>query len=472
MKKKKGGDTVLPQPFLSRMERLLGEDYPRFLAAYDMPAARGLHAGLAKIASEDLAALLGDAVRPTPFAEDCFYYLAAGTVGGNPLHHAGAFYMQEPSAMLPVVCLEVEPEERVLDLCAAPGGKSTEIANRLAGRGVLVANEYVTSRSVILAGNLERMGVTNAVVTNADAETVAKTYPAFFDAVLVDAPCSGEGLFRREPAAVSEWSEESVRACAERQRQILDSASETVRPGGRLVYSTCTFSVEENEETVLYFLARHPDFSLEKVPESVEGVTVAAYAVSEEPLAKEVARYARRAYPHTAPGEGQFMAKFVRATGAPIPARNKKKGRDAADAVPLTNEEEKAWKAFLTGAGIDPRTLPAPLRFKDGISLLAEDIPLVPKQTYARGVYAGTVEKGRLVPGHYLFSAYGKHFARKLELSPTDPRLGAYLRGETIPCDLPDGWAVVTVAGCPLGGIKVVSGTAKNHYPKGLRLRQ
>lgn len=465
---------MLPEAFLARMRALLGEDFPTFLASYDERPVRALHTG-GKMTVARLAELLCAAVTPTPFAEDALYRRDTAPVGGDPLHHAGAYYMQEPSAMLPVLCAGIAPGERVLDLCAAPGGKSTQIANRIGADGLLVSNEYVPARCVTLAGNLERMGVRTAVVTRTDAATLAATYPGFFDAAVIDAPCSGEGMFRREEIAVAEWSPENVAMCAGRQREILAAGADTVRPGGRLVYSTCTFSPEENEENVLWFLRARTDYVLEEVPPPVLRMTVPGVIPEDSDLGREVGRLSRRAYPHTAPGEGQFMCRFRRREEAPaaVPPRRDKKGRknDARgeDVLPLTREERAAWDAFLAAAGIDASCLPAPVRFKNGISLLAAEVSTPREITYARGVNAGTVEKGRLCPEHFLFSAYGAYFARHLELLPGDPRLDAYLRGETFSCGLADGWAVVTVAGAPLGGIKVSQGVAKNHYPKGLR---
>ena len=469
---------MLPEAFLVRMRELLGADYPAFLAAYDERPVRALHTGR-KMSGERLSALLGTAVSPAPFAPDAFYRRDEAAVGGDPLHRAGAYYMQEPSAMLPVLCADIRAGERVLDVCAAPGGKSTQIANRIGDKGLLVSNEYVPSRCVILAGNLERMGVRGAVVTRTDAPTLAATYPALFDAVIMDVPCSGEGMFRREEIAVSEWSTENVLMCAQRQRQILLAGAETVRPGGRLIYSTCTFSPEENEKNVLWFLQTRPEFVLEEVPQEVASMTVPGIVPEDSEMGRAVGRFSRRAYPHTAPGEGQFMCRFRRKADAGVAAidgrgqqkkeRGKQKNRGVPDVTPLTQEERKAFDAFLTAAGIDGALLPEAVMFKGGISLLPVPVPTPPGITYARGVNAGTVEKGRLCPAHYFFSAYGEYFARRLDLMPDDPTLLSYLAGETFRCGLADGWAVVSVAGAPLGGIKVSQGVAKNHYPKGLR---
>lgn len=465
---------MLPTAFLARMERLLGEAYPAFLAAYDAAPMRALHVGR-KMAREQVEVLLGDRVARAPFAEDALYRLDSAPVGGDPLHHAGAYYMQEPSAMLPVLCAELARGERVLDLCAAPGGKSTQIANRIGDTGLLVSNEYVQGRCVTLAGNLERMGVRSAVVTHTDAATLAAVYPAYFDAVVIDAPCSGEGMFRRDAVAVSEWSPENVSACAARQRRIMADGAETVRPGGRLIYSTCTFSTEENEENVLWFLRTHPDFTAEAVPSEVAERTVSGVVAEDTPLGAEIARLARRAYPHMGAGEGQFMFRFRRASSeemvAPA-ARISRKGERREDVRVLTREERQVWETFLHGAGIDADALPTPVIFKGGVSLLDASVRTPCEITYARGVLAGQIEKGRFCPAHFFFSAYGALFASRLALTAEDPRLAAYIRGETVPCDLADGWAVVTVEGAPLGGVKVVAGVAKNHYPKGLRDRR
>ena len=465
---------MLPEAFLARMRALLGEEYPTFLAAYDKRPARALHTGR-KMAPDRLAELLGTVIAPTPFAQDAFYRTDTQPVGGDPLHHAGAYYMQEPSAMLPVLCAGIRAGERVLDLCAAPGGKSTQIVNRIGDTGVLVANEYVPNRCVTLAGNLERMGVRTAVVTRTDAPTLAATYPAYFDAVVIDAPCSGEGMFRREELAVSEWSQENVAMCAVRQKEILMAGADTVRPGGRLIYSTCTFSPEENEENVLWFLRTRTDFVLEEVPGEVARMTAPGIAPEDSEIGREIARCTRRAYPHLAPGEGQFMCRFRRREGivpqgtSASPVKKDRRDAGISDVTPLSRDEKKAWETFLAAAGIDAARLPDPIVFKGGISLLHAPVPTPRGITYARGVNAGKVEKGRLCPAHYLFSAYGDCFERRLELMPDDPKLLSYVRGETFPCGLSDGWAVVTVAGAPLGGIKVVEGVAKNHYPKGLR---
>ena len=289
----------LPAAFLQAMERLLGTEYPVFLQSYQQPPRRGLRRNPLKCSQPQLEAALPFALEPTAFSP-LSYAFAAGEegVGRLPAHHAGLFYVQEPSACSAVTVLDPQPGEKVLDLCAAPGGKSTQIAGLLAGEGLLWSNEIVKSRAQALLSNVERLGVANAVVSSCHPQRLCQSLQGFFDKVLVDAPCSGEGMFRRDPAAVAQWSPESPAACAQRQRAILDSAALAVREGGVLVYSTCTFSREENEDNVRWFLSAHPEFALLPIEAGfgrpgVEGLPV------------------RRIYPMDG-GEGHFVAKFQR----------------------------------------------------------------------------------------------------------------------------------------------------------------
>ncbi len=459
-----------PKEFLSRMEELLGDEMPDFLGASLSDATRALHVNEIKTTPDTLCSRLDFSLSTIPYASDGFYLESEERAGRHPLHHAGGFYMQEPSAMAPVTCLPLYAGMRVLDLCAAPGGKSTQVANRIGPEGLLVSNEIMSARAAVLAGNLERMGLTNAVVTNTDAATLAARYPAAFDAVVVDAPCSGEGMFRKDPVAVENWNLGNVDVCAARQREILPYAVQMMRPGGYLLYSTCTFSLQENEEMLAWLLSTCPDLTLLPVPQAVVASTHAAvYLTDCDPaVAEAIASCARRFYPHTGRGEGQFMAVMQRSADADTaPAPRKLKH----DVTPLTREEARVWEDFCRQTFRADVALPVPQMFKGSITLLPFDLRTAADITYARGVRAGRVEKGRLIPDHWLFSAYGRAFARTIDLAPDDPRTTAYLRGETFPCELTDGWACVLVAGCPLGGIKVTGGIAKNHYPKGLRLK-
>ena len=252
---------MLPDAFIRRMRGLLGPEADAFFASYDLPRAVGVrfHKGPDRT---DLPFVLD----PVPWAAHGYYYDPAARPGLHPWHDAGVYYLQEPSAMAPAALLDPQPGERVLDLCAAPGGKSTQLARAMEGRGILVCNEISPKRAKILSGNVERLGIANALVLNETPERLAERLPGWFDRVLVDAPCSGEGMFRKEEAALTDWSEDTVAMCAARQKSILEAAAKLLRPGGRLVYSTCTFAPEENEGAVEAFLKNHPDFR----PEAVE----------------------------------------------------------------------------------------------------------------------------------------------------------------------------------------------------------
>ena len=291
---------TLPEAFAHRMKEMLGEEFPAFLAAYEQPHLKGVRINPLKCAPETLLKAMGG-LRPSPFSPLCFYS-ETEKVGALPLHHAGAFYSQEPSASSAVTVLDPQPGERVLDLCAAPGGKSTQIAACLMGEGLLWSNEIVRSRASILLSNMERMGVKNGVVSSFHPETLCSRLAGFFDKVLVDAPCSGEGMFRRDPQAVAEWSPEHVRACADRQLAILHSAKQAVREGGVLVYSTCTFSPEENEGVIRRFLEEEPGFVLE-----TPGVSFGRKADEMDAV---------RIYPMDG-GEGHFAAKLRRVSENP-----------------------------------------------------------------------------------------------------------------------------------------------------------
>lgn len=454
------------------MKRLLEADYAAFLSAYENPVPRGLRVNTLKCSAERLKELFPHPLAPAPFAADGYLVEEEFRAGADPLHHAGAYYMQEPSAMSAVTVLRPVPGERVLDLCAAPGGKSTQIAAALQGRGLLWANEFVRPRAHILAQNIERCGVRNAVVSCADVHSLCSKLSGFFDAVLVDAPCSGEGMFRKEPEALAQWGGENIRLCARRQRGILSAAAGAVRPGGRLVYSTCTFAPEENEEVVAEFLAAHPEFSLEdsgvafgrpgfpseRVREFDPGWTSRFGAPLSLPLEKT-----RRVFPGDG-GEGHFVARMKK-DGAErseiLVPESSYNDTNRNNFIKLYNEcflEPLFGKPYTIGNFV--RLLPAGLPDCRGLGVLAA------------GVAAAEIRKNRLEPCHALFmAASGAHnCVSSLDLTPGDPRLTAFLRGETIEAPGCGGWTAVSVEGVVTGFGKVSGGILKNHYPKGLRL--
>ncbi len=444
----------LPEAFLRRMAQFPSVNMDEFRACYEVPPRRGLRRNPLKCTQEQLTEGLGWALAPSPFSP-LSYYLPeeADGVGRTALHHAGAFYVQEPSASSAVTVLDPQPGDRVLDLCAAPGGKSTQIAGLLNGEGVLWSNEIMANRAEILLSNMERLGVRNAVVSSARPDVLCPALAGFFDRVLVDAPCSGEGMFGRDPQAIADWSEEHVAACAVRQRKIMESAAEAVRQGGVLVYSTCTFSKEENEGLICAFLQDHPEFELVDCGVAFGRPAEAAFGDGVTDITK-----ARRILPMDG-GAGHFIAKMIR-TGEndafPRPYEYPKK--DVPGAKELFKElfSCKCW-------GI-------PAQVGQRVVLLPEGLPRMDKLGVLRaGVVLAEVKKNRLEPDHGVFAAARAGEARRvLALPPDGPATEAYLRGEEVPCD-EKGYTAVTVGGVVVGFGKASGGMLKNKYPKGLR---
>ena len=443
--------TQLPEAFLRRMHRQLGDPgYADYLSAMERTRPRALRVNTLKTDVAAFLSLADAALTPDEIVPEGFFVPEDFPVGTNTLHAAGLFYMQEPSAQFPAALLCAKPHETVLDLCAAPGGKTGQLAAGMQNTGLLIANEIVPQRAGVLSGTLERLGVQNAVVTNMRPDALCPLLSGSCDAVLVDAPCSGEGMFRKEPQAVCDWSEAHVRASAERQRRILESAAVCVKPGGRLVYSTCTFSPEENEETVAWFLAAHPAFSC------------AAQ---------------KRFYPHTSTGEGQFAALLLR-DDSPVPAAIEKTqsgGRrvPSRKGKPINPATDAALDRFFKET-MTVRPGSIPLFLPDGrVFLQPERVPdaLSEMRVLSCGVLAGELRGERFRPAHALFLAYpGDTFLTALTLDGA--ALFAFLAGETVLCEPSlTGYAAVCVHGHPLGFGKCDRGTLKNHLPKGLRLR-
>ena len=428
---------MLPEAFLQRMEAQLGSEYPAFLESLERPRAVALRFNPLK-GERPVLPFVG---APVPWEPEGFYYDPETRPGLHVYHEAGVYYLQEASAMAPVALLDPKPGERVCDLCAAPGGKTTQIAGRMLGQGFLVCNEINPKRAKILSRNIERMGVANALVTNEHPETLASRFPGFFDRVLVDAPCSGEGMFRKEEAAVTDWSQETVQMCARRQREILDSAARLVRSGGRLVYSTCTFAPEEDEETVAAFLEAHPEFT----PEPVEAPWF---------VPGENASY--RMWPHKLLGEGHFAAVLRKTQGE-------------SGEVPAFPGEKcpKAWESFAKELDI---TLPEGKAVSFGQSLYwaPMELPELNRLKVLRpGLELGTERKGRFEPAHAL-ALWLKTCAVTESFPPESPEMKAYLHGDVVPSG-EKGWCLVQAGGYAIGWGKGDGSVLKNHYPKGLR---
>lgn len=444
----------LPIKFENRMKTLLGKDFERYKAELEKPPVKAFRVNTDKISIEDFEKINVFGNEKIPYVENG-YYLDFDKVGNHPYHHAGLIYVQEPAAMAPAECIDIEPDWRVLDMCAAPGGKSTQLKNKLSENGVLVSNEIIPSRCKILTGNIERLGLRNTVVTCMDTARLASCFESTFDLIMVDAPCSGEGMFRKEEIAISEWSEENVANCKIRQAEILDNAVKLLKSGGYIIYATCTFSLEENEMAVDAFLERHPEFEIVPVKPAVAKST--SDGIKFKGCRCENIHFARRFYPHKAKGEGQFMA-LLHHKGEKLPSNfaitHLKPDKTVTDFLndTLTDYNED-YVGEYNGK---------PIYYNNRL-------PIKNGQAFCCGVTIGEIKKNYILPHHQFFMALGKNFKRKIDLSMDSEELLKYLHGEEFDVSCENGWAVVTVNGATLGGVKVVGGRAKNHYPKGLR---
>ena len=448
----------LPVAYKNRMQSLLSEefaDYEKTLA--DTPV-KGFRVNTDKISLEDFEKINIFGCERIPYVKNGFY-LDYDKAGNHPYHHAGMIYIQEPGAMAPGECIDIDPDWKILDMCAAPGGKSSQLKNKLSENGILVSNEIVASRCKILTGNFERLGLKNAVTTCMDTSKLARLYPNTFDLIMVDAPCSGEGMFRKEEIAIDEWSEENVKMCAKRQAEILDNAALCLKDGGYIVYATCTFSLEENEMTVDSFLKRHEEFELVRVKKEVEEST--CDGIKFDGCQTENISYARRFYPHKAKGEGQFMAVL----------HNKYESSPSYPAVKVQPQKiDKSVFDFL-GSVLTDYDRDSVMMYNGNPVYFTPDFPVSKGTAFACGVTIGEIRKNYIQPHHQFFMAMGDKFIRKIELSPDSEEMRKYLHGEEFETDCEGGWAVITTGGCSVGGVKVVQGRAKNHYPKGLRLK-
>lgn len=472
----------LPIEFEKKMKAFLGNEWEEFLYSYDNNRFQALRfntlkVGKNKSVEEEIAGIMDKLGIPmdkkVTWANDAYYYDEKKRPGKHPYHEMGLYYIQEPSAMSAAALLAPKPGMRVLDLCAAPGGKSTQLATYLGDSGLLVSNEINTQRSRILSQNIERMGIKNAVVTNEDSFALAAHFPNFFHAIQVDAPCSGEGMFRKLPEAVNEWSPQNVEICAARQKEILDNAAVMLKPGGVIVYSTCTFSREENEDVIEYFLNEHPDFTVVKM---------------------------ERFWPHKQDCEGHFVAKLVRrgellleetvstqdrtgsiaedtlekrkSSGKKDNKKSKKSG--GKENMELLNE---FLDAILTDDMAEWIRNGKLVMFGDQLYRLPDiDVDLKGLKIQRAGLHIGEFKKNRFEPSHSLALALKKSEAENtVELTCDDPQTNGFFNGLSIMLTQEQadkckkGWVLVCVDGYPAGWGKVNGTQVKNHYPKGLR---
>ncbi|TDF95883.1 RsmF rRNA methyltransferase first C-terminal domain-containing protein [Paenibacillus piri] len=463
----------LPPSFIEQMTAQLGEQAAPFLASYKQPRTQGLRINPAKVRTDELGriqALFG--LKPVEWCETGYSYPDTARPGKHPYHAAGLYYIQEPSAMSAVELLNPQPGDIVLDLAAAPGGKSTQIGAKLQGEGLLIANEIHPARAKILSENIERMGIANAVVTQSAPDPLAAKFPAFFDKIMVDAPCSGEGMFRKDPQAVEEWSPAHVAMCAARQTDILQAAATMLKTGGLLAYSTCTFNEQENERTIAALIGQYPAFTLLRT---------------------------ERIWPHLHAGEGHFVALLrkgsesggalpatsVRAAAASPEARAAQRGpRGVATAAARrggpSRPEEEAIRLFrdFAAEALPGLVLPPgePLLFGEQLywQPAAVGCPfdrgsLHGLKVLRAGLHLAEVKKGRVEPAHALALALPQDAARRaLDFPAEAAEIERFLRGETLAA-ADAGWTLVTVDGHPLGWGKQSGGQLKNHIPKGLR---
>ena len=425
----------LPEAFEDRMREQLGSELPAFLHALEEPPLRGIRLNPMKRTAAAERYISEEAI---PWQENAFYLPADSEAGSSVLHEIGAYYIQEPGAMMPAAVLEAKPGERILDLCAAPGGKSTQIGLAMRGEGLLVCNEPVPKRAQILSRNIERMGLPNTVVTCAMPDRLAEQWPEGFDAVMVDAPCSGEGMFRRDPATRDEWTAEKADGCAVRQREILREAARLVRPGGRLVYSTCTYNPAENERNAAWFTEDFPEFSPE--PFSLPGIDAPEGMYT--------------CYPHRLKAEGQFAARF-------------RKAGEGSARLPEDRTMKTPGKAECA---VFEQTFPCFPKATHQMGNTLISIPFLPDlqgiKVLRAGLQLGEARGKIAVPDHAAALCF-----RMPEIQAADLDAGQALRytaGETVPGSA-EGWVLLRYGGLALGWGKGSQGIIKNHYPKGLR---
>lgn len=449
----------LPEKFISRMKDMLGAEFDEFLKAFtDDPIYSGIRINTLKDGAKDAVFGAVGELSQIPWCKDGFYADKSVISGNHPYHCGGLFYFQEPSAMCAAEGLPIEKGDFILDLCAAPGGKSTQAAAKLGTAGLIVSNEIVRKRAEILSENIERMGIKNAIVTNETPQRLAEKYPSFFDKIIVDAPCSGEGMFRKEPQAIDEWSVEHTVSCGVRQQHILDCAVKMLKKGGMLVYSTCTFAPEENEKIAAYLINEH---SMELVDMPLLDMLDkgrSEWSGTDIDMSKT-----RRIFPHHQKGEGHFAALFRKTEGGDDSVKPTKPTKTG-DFIKLWLEFEKKYlNTSLDGDFI---------LFGENLYLKPKGIDIDKIKVVRCGLHLGQCKKNRFEPSHALALALKKEdFKSAVDYDYQSDEIKAYLTGNVLSCDK-NGWCAVCVNGYPLGWGKASGGMLKNHYPKHLRLKK
>ncbi|MDE7337377.1 MAG: RsmF rRNA methyltransferase first C-terminal domain-containing protein [Clostridia bacterium] len=443
----------LPKEFLSRMKDMLGNEFDAFISSYDKDTFRALRINTLKTSVETVKNTFS--LKPVDWCKQGYYYDETERPGKSVFHESGAFYIQEPSAMAVAENLDVKEGDTVLDMCAAPGGKTTQIACALNSTGLLIANEIIPSRAKILSQNVERCGVKNCVVLNESPKTLSERFCGIFDKVLVDAPCSGEGMFRKNPLAVNEWSTDNVELCKARQLDILDDAVKTLRSGGRIVYSTCTFSKQENEEVIDEFLSKYPEFKVVSANyEFCKGFPI------DGSQRNSMIATTNRIFPHKFDGEGHFFA-ILQHIG------DREEVKYSLQPSKISQSQVKIFKEWQR-ENLNTEFV-ADLSFGDNLYAMPKGTPRLDRLKVERaGLHLGSVIKNRFEPSHSLALALRQdEVKRTLELSKEDAL--KYIGGQTLSSDGEKGWTLAVYQGISIGWCKCDGNYAKNHYPKGLR---
>lgn len=458
----------LPDKFCDEMRRILGEEYPAYLASMEEERKYGLRVNMAKISTEEFERIAPFPVQKIPYIENGYYYDSAWQPAKHPYYFAGLYYLQDPSAMVPASRLPVEPGDAVLDLCAAPGGKATELAARLRGTGLLAANDISPKRAKALLKNIELFGVENSFIITEYPKKLQEYFSGFFDKILIDAPCSGEGMFRKEPSMVKAWEQNGPEFYAALQEDILRQALPLLRPGGMLLYSTCTFSPLEDEGTVEKILAMAPDLHLVEMP-GYPGFDCGRPELIGS--SREEIRACIRIFPHKLDGEGHFVALFQKDGKSEPEQRSAMPPRSG-----LRGEEKKLFDAFAKN--LNRKFEPARLESRQGmVYYMPQILPKLRGLRFLRsGLFVGEIKKNRFEPSQSLAMALrAEDYKNCLMLSSADERVIRYLKGETLSlteeeCQAEAGWQLVCVDGYPLGWGKRTGTLLKNKYHSGWRL--
>ena len=444
----------LPEQFLNKMKKILQDDYEAFLASYEQPKVQGLRINTLKISVEDFLKISPFALEPIPWCKEGFYYQEEDRPGKHPYYHAGLYYIQEPSAMVPVEILDPQSDERILDVCAAPGGKTVQIASKMNGAGLLLSNEINLNRVKALIRNIELFGIRNAIVTNVPAEKLVDYFKDFFDRILVDAPCSGEGMFRKDETMIKSWERQGSDYYVPIQVEILSSMSRMLKAGGQAVYSTCTFSMEENEEVVGQFLEKHEMFQIKTI-ENFPGNSACNPTVT-NPC--DGTMDAVRLWPHRIRGEGHFVA-----------CLEKDEFEKGSAEKPKNTQQVVAPKEFVEF--VEKNLV---ISFDGPYEIHGEQLYQVPEgvpslkglKVLRSGLLLGTLKKNRFGPSQAMAMTLKKQDAKRtVDFQSTSPEVIKYLKGETLHVDGEKGWTLVCVDGFPLGWAKQTGESLKNEYP-------